>query len=207
MRMVFNLNDKQKDIIKCFEDKGLCFVNASAGTGKTSTITEIYLRLLENREKVSNIAVITFTKAAANEMLFRIRSKVRNKIDSIKNTDNEKLLKEKIYWQNVYRDILTSAKISTINAFANSIAMENAMHLSIPPNISILEDSIDIQETLKSEILNVLRNSKDTQIIRSLYRISTEEDKNQFAQRILHFLLKIKPRLENIDEFEKKHWN
>lgn len=204
MKMVFNLNDKQKDIIKCFEDKGLCFVNASAGTGKTSTITEIYLRLLENREKVSNIAVITFTKAAANEMLFRIRSKVRNKIDSIKNTDNEKLLKEKIYWQNVYRDILTSAKISTINAFANSIAMENAMHLSIPPNISILEDSIDIQETLKSEILNVLRNSKDTQIIRSLYRISTEEDKNQFAQRILHFLLKIKPRLENIDEFEKK---
>ena len=81
--MVFKLNDKQKDIIKCFEDNGLCFVNASAGTGKTSTITEIYIKLLENREKVANIVVITFTKAAANEMLFRIRSKVRNKIDSI----------------------------------------------------------------------------------------------------------------------------
>nr|WP_300368471.1 UvrD-helicase domain-containing protein [Brachyspira sp.] len=200
---MFNLNEKQKDIIKCFEDNGLCFVNASAGTGKTSTITEIYLRLLENREKVSNIVVITFTKAAANEMLFRIRSKVRNKIDEIKQTNSEKLLKEKKYWQNVYRDILTSAKISTINAFANSIAMENAMHLSIPPNISILEDSIDIQETLKSEILNVLRKPEYTKTIRTLYRISTEETKNQFAQKILHFLLKIKPRLENIDEFEK----
>ncbi|TVL57322.1 UvrD-helicase domain-containing protein [Brachyspira hyodysenteriae] len=202
--MVFNLNDKQKDIIKCFEDNGLCFVNASAGTGKTSTITEIYLKLLENKEKVSNIVVITFTKAAANEMLFRIRSKVRNKIDEIKNTNDEKSIKEKKYWQNVYKDILTSAKISTINAFANSITMENAMYLSIPPNMSILEDSIDIQETLKSEILNILRQSKHAEIIRSLYRISTEDSKNQFAQRILHFLLKIKPRLENINRFEEK---
>ena len=202
--MVFKLNDKQKDIIKCFEDNGLCFVNASAGTGKTSTITEIYIKLLENREKVANIVVITFTKAAANEMLFRIRSKVRNKIDSIKNTNDEKSLKEKKYWQNVYKDILTSAKISTINAFANSIAMENAMYLSIPPNMAILEDSIDIQETLKSEILNILRKSKHAETIRSLYRITTEETKNQFSQKILHFLLKIKPRLENIDTFEKK---
>ena len=202
--MVFNLNDKQKDIIKCFEDNGLCFVNASAGTGKTSTITEIYIKLLENKEKVSNIVVITFTKAAANEMLFRIRSKVRNKIDNIKNTNDEKSLKEKKYWQNVYKDILTSAKISTINAFANSIAMENAMYLSIPPNMAILEDSIDIQETLKSEILNILRQSKHAEIIRSLYRISTEDSKNKFAQRILHFLLKIKPRLENINRFEEK---
>ena len=147
--MTFNLNDKQKDIIKCFEDNGICFVNASAGTGKTSTITEIYLKLLENNEKVSNIVVITFTKAAANEMLFRIRLKIRNKIDEIEKTikeiNDEKLLNKKKYWQNVYRDVLTSAKISTINAFANSIAMENAMHLSIPPNISILEDNIDIQ--------------------------------------------------------------
>ncbi|MEI0557650.1 UvrD-helicase domain-containing protein [Brachyspira intermedia] len=202
--MGFKLNDKQKDIIKCFEDNSLCFVNASAGTGKTSTITEIYIKLLENREKVSNIVVITFTKAAANEMLFRIRSKVRNKIDSIKNTNDEKSLKERKYWQNVYKDILTSAKISTINAFANSIAMENAMYLSIPPNMAILEDSIDIQETLKSEILNILRQSKHAEIIRSLYRISTEDSKNKFAQRILHFLLKIKPRLENINRFEER---
>ena len=206
--MTFNLNDKQKDIIKCFEDNGICFVNASAGTGKTSTITEIYLKLLENNEKVSNIVVITFTKAAANEMLFRIRLKIRNKIDEIEKTikeiNDEKLLNKKKYWQNVYRDVLTSAKISTINAFANSIAMENAMHLSIPPNISILEDNIDIQEILKSEILNVLRKSQYTEIIRSLYRISTEDAKNQFAQKILHFLLKIKPRLENIQKFEEK---
>lgn len=199
--MIFNLNKQQKEIIKCFEDNGICFVNASAGTGKTSTITELYLKLLEQKEKVSNIAVITFTKAAANEMLFRIRLKVRNKINEIKKNNKSD---EKKYWENVYKEILTNSKISTINSFANSIVMENAMKLSIPPNALILEDNTDIKEALKEEILNTLREAENAEKIRYLYRISTEESKNIFVSKILNFLITIKPRLENIDNFEKK---
>lgn len=93
--MKFELNELQENIIKCFFDNGICFVNASAGTGKTSTITELYLNLLEKKEKVSDIAVITFTKAAANEMLLRIRLKVRNKIYGIKESNDDKSIKEK----------------------------------------------------------------------------------------------------------------
>ncbi|MEI0476289.1 UvrD-helicase domain-containing protein [Brachyspira pulli] len=198
--MSFKLNKQQQDIINCFFNNGICFVNASAGTGKTSTIIELYLKLLEKGEKVSNIVVITFTKAAANEMLLRIRLKVRAKIKEIDN----KSIKEKQYWQNIYRDILTNAKISTINAFANSIAMENAMLLSIPPNAKILEDNSDIYETLKEEVLNTLKEVDYTEKLRSIYRIYTEESKNDFAGAILNFLLKIKPRLTNIENFEKK---
>ena len=113
-------------------------------------------------------------------------------------------IKEKQYWQNIYRDILTNAKISTINAFANSIAMENAMLLSIPPNAKILEDNSDIYETLKEEVLNTLKEVDYTEKLRSIYRIYTEESKNNFAGAILNFLLKIKPRLTNIENFEKK---
>lgn len=196
--MEFALNKQQEDIINCFFDNGICFVNASAGTGKTSTITELYIKLLENREKVSSIVVITFTKAAANEMLLRIRLKVRNKISSVKN------IKEKEYWQKVYKDILTNAKISTIDSFANSIAMENALSLAMPPNASILEDNSDIKETLKDEILNVLNEVSYSETIRTIYRIYTEESKDDFADKILSFLLKIKPRLKTIDEFEKR---
>ncbi len=202
--MKFELNELQENIIKCFFDNGICFVNASAGTGKTSTITELYLNLLEKKEKVSDIAVITFTKAAANEMLLRIRLKVRNKIYGIKESNDDKSIKEKKYWQSVYKDILTSAKISTINSFANSIAAENAMHLSIPPNMSILEDNMEIQETLKNAVFDILRKEEYAGKIRSLYRIATEESKNIFADKILNFLLKIKPRLENIQKFEEK---
>ena len=133
--MEFSLNAKQKEILNCFFNNGVCFVNASAGTGKTSTITELYLELLRKKEKVSSIVVITFTKAAANEMLIRIRLKIRNEIKKAQSENDKK------YWQNIYRDILTNAKISTINSFANSIVLEHSMALSMPPNISILEDS------------------------------------------------------------------
>ena len=85
--MELSLNAKQKEILNCFFNNGVCFVNASAGTGKTSTITELYLELLRKKEKVSSIVVITFTKAAANEMLIRIRLKIRNVIKKAQSGD------------------------------------------------------------------------------------------------------------------------
>ena len=38
------LNKEQEKIINNFVNKNACFVNASAGTGKTTTITEVYIK-------------------------------------------------------------------------------------------------------------------------------------------------------------------
>ena len=55
-------------------------IEASAGTGKTYTITNLYLRLLLGREatprKVSDILVLTFTNAATEELRGRIRQRI-----------------------------------------------------------------------------------------------------------------------------------
>ena len=55
-------------------------IEASAGTGKTYTITELYLRLLLDDTStvrglytVQNILVVTFTRAATAELRSRIR--------------------------------------------------------------------------------------------------------------------------------------
>lgn len=54
---------------------GMQVIEASAGTGKTWTITGLYLRLvLEQGLPVSRILVVTFTKAATAELRDRIRS-------------------------------------------------------------------------------------------------------------------------------------
>jgi len=54
--------------------KGLNLIEASAGTGKTHTITGLYLRLLLERElPVNAILVVTYTKAATAELKARIR--------------------------------------------------------------------------------------------------------------------------------------
>ncbi|HUU80215.1 MAG TPA: exodeoxyribonuclease V subunit beta [Acidobacteriota bacterium] len=57
--------------------EGTNLIEASAGTGKTYTISSLYLRLiLENRLSVSEILVVTFTKAATEELRDRIRRKL-----------------------------------------------------------------------------------------------------------------------------------
>ncbi len=56
---------------------GTNLIEASAGTGKTYTISHLYLRLLlEKQYDVRSILVVTFTEAATKELIERIRSKL-----------------------------------------------------------------------------------------------------------------------------------
>ena len=57
-------------------DGGL--LEASAGTGKTHTLTTLYLRLLlERRLPIESILVVTFTIAATAELRQKIRGRLR----------------------------------------------------------------------------------------------------------------------------------
>ena len=56
---------------------GTTLIEASAGTGKTHTISTLYLRLLLEKElPVERILVVTFTRAATAELGERIRSRI-----------------------------------------------------------------------------------------------------------------------------------
>ena len=58
---------------------GVQLIEASAGTGKTYSITSLYLRLLlEHRLTVEQILVVTFTEAATAELHERIRTRLRS---------------------------------------------------------------------------------------------------------------------------------
>ncbi|MFT4940839.1 MAG: exodeoxyribonuclease V beta subunit, partial [Paraglaciecola sp.] len=60
---------------------GASLIEASAGTGKTYTIVNLYLRLLLGHQcqplGVEQILVVTFTNAATAELKERIRQKLR----------------------------------------------------------------------------------------------------------------------------------
>lgn len=54
--------------------RGLSLIEASAGTGKTWTLTALYARLLLERQlSVRQILVVTYTQAATAELRERIR--------------------------------------------------------------------------------------------------------------------------------------
>lgn len=58
-------------------------IEASAGTGKTYTITTLYCRLVANGYPVESILVVTFTEAAAAELKLRIRTRILNTLAGI----------------------------------------------------------------------------------------------------------------------------
>lgn len=75
-------------------DPGVYLVEASAGTGKTFSLTLTVLRLLLDRNPtgeyrvrgIGNILVVTFTNAATSELITRVRAALRDAVDVLAGT-------------------------------------------------------------------------------------------------------------------------
>ena len=65
-------------------DEGTVLLEASAGTGKTYTITGVLVRMLLEGviDKVEQALVVTFTVAAADELKNRLREGIRTALSS-----------------------------------------------------------------------------------------------------------------------------
>ena len=96
-------------------------VNASAGTGKTYTLTEDICSKAQSKS-VEKIIATTFTNKAASEL----KSKIR-----------KKLLQQGFFEQ--AEQILTG-NIGTVNAVFGKIVSDNAFDLGISPQTGIIED-------------------------------------------------------------------
>lgn len=93
------------------------FISASAGTGKTFTLVEKYLNILENEDiKPYNILAVTFTKKAANEMKERVSKRFLEKYSE---TGNKKY-KE-------YSERIIDSWISTFHSFCLRVLRESIL--------------------------------------------------------------------------------
>lgn len=117
---------------------GTNLIEASAGTGKTYTIEGLFLRLLlEKQLTVEQILVVTFTKAATEELKSRIRNKICLAKAAFLSGQSDDLLIESLVRKTHHRkqaiqllqDALTDfdqAAIFTIHGFCQRILHENA---------------------------------------------------------------------------------
>jgi len=103
---------------------------AGAGSGKTTVLTQRYLRILEAESHLSvrNILAITFTDRAAAEMLERIRARATEKCSG---ADADR-------WRTV-REELMAASISTIHAFCAGLLRTYAPEAGVSPDFDTLD--------------------------------------------------------------------
>ena len=72
---------------------GVTFLEASAGTGKTYTISKLVVRLIaEKNLTISEILVMTFTEAATKELKDRIRKAIQETLQGLTHLETTDLL-------------------------------------------------------------------------------------------------------------------
>ncbi len=139
--------------LRTFPLEGLRLIEASAGTGKTFSLAGLYLRLLvEKQLDVREILVMTFTRAATQELRERIRTRLaaaavlaEDPARGDRNDPEQRIALEIIdaAAEHEPRERITrrlrdaaarmdDAAISTIHGFAAQAAQENAFDSGLP---------------------------------------------------------------------------
>ena len=107
-----------------YEEGTNIIVSAGAGSGKTAVLSERALRIVKSGIDVDRLLILTFTKAAAYEMMIRIRKKIKK----------EGLLEQV--------EKIDKAYITTFDSFALSIVKKYHDILNISPSVSIIDESM-----------------------------------------------------------------
>ncbi|MCI5221241.1 MAG: hypothetical protein D3924_00805 [Candidatus Electrothrix sp. AR4] len=134
--------------------QGQILIEASAGTGKTYTIGLLFLRLLlEKGLSVDQILVVTFTKAATEELRGSIRQRIRDALDVLQGQGPDDSLLEALIATTIETikpdktaillgDALTrmdEAAIYTIHGFCQRMLQEHAFESGAPFEMEFLE--------------------------------------------------------------------
>ena len=145
-----NWTDNQKKAIKARDMQIL--VSAAAGSGKTSVLTERVKRILcdtENPCSVSEILVVTFTRAAANEMRDRIYKALEAEMENYSESSEES--------DHLRRQmtLLPTADICTIDSFCAKLVRENFHLADVGADFKVL-DGKDEKELMKYALKEVV---------------------------------------------------
>ena len=155
---------------------GTQLIEASAGTGKTYTLTTLYLRLLVEQDLLpSEILVVTYTHAATAELRDRVRTRIRSAIASGEAASGEaeseldseaepelralairaRALGERRGKVDPLRRALQEfdeAAIFTIHGFCQRTLQENAFESGMAFDAELVEDSETLERTLAHDL-------------------------------------------------------
>ncbi|MDQ6995640.1 MAG: UvrD-helicase domain-containing protein, partial [Mariprofundaceae bacterium] len=146
--------------------QGIKLIEASAGTGKTFAIGNLYLRMILQGKRTEEILVVTFTNAATEELRGRIRQRIHAALKHLEANipdDCEDELLKLWHKQSSQDDIqhaqhrlkvaITSmdvAAIYTIHAFCQKMLTEHAFHSGQAFDVEMLTDDSTLwEEALK----------------------------------------------------------
>ncbi len=120
------------------------FVEAGAGSGKTSELVERIMSLIRDGMELQHIAAITFTEKAAAEL----RQRVRERLLKVLAADPGDPIRVALHQ-------LDSSAIGTLHSFAQRILFEHPIEAGLPPGVEVLDElasQVHFQERWEDQV-------------------------------------------------------
>lgn len=189
---------KQKEVI---ETRDLdILVSAAAGSGKTAVLTARILKLIEEGHSIDDFLVITFTRAAAEDMKDKVR---RGLFERSRGPGGE-------YFSQELKK-LPRAQISTIHSFCSAVIRENFHVLGIDPGFKIAhEGELKIMEEESLDQVMEAYYKKEDQDFYKLLEIFTDQRTDLGLRNVIvetEKFLSQKPRRDLYLETMKGHYS
>lgn len=136
--MAFQYTEQQKQAILSPIDRNTV-VTAAAGSGKTTLLVDRVIRIISDRElnvPANSLAIMTFTRNAAENLRMKINKKLGEKLDSLGEEDDglRGYLSEQIIK-------LRSASIGTIDSFCINVIRENVQIFDLPISFAVADNA------------------------------------------------------------------
>ena len=188
------------------------FVEAGAGSGKTTMLVERMVAMVEQGIPAEKICTITFTKAAANEFYARFQKRLsersadehRDQYHPGQLTVQTEETRERCRKALLNID---SCFMGTIDSFCNMILSEHPLEASIPANSTVVEEA-DIVDRYLQEYSRIMV-SDDYADLREKFRIfvNTQRDPEKVFREVLTATLSVrdadfvyeKPQFASVD--------
>ena len=161
--MAKKLDEYQDNAVKMMSN---VVVSAGAGSGKTTVLAKRAAHLVtEEKFKIDELLVLTFTKKATVEMKSRIFSTIREEAEN-----------GNPFAQTAVRNF-DAAQIKTLDSYCSEIARQGAHFYGITPGFS--QDNDEAERTIRNMAIPFLLEHRDDEAVQSLARMM---DFNRIAE-------------------------
>lgn len=157
--------NEQKKAIDAPYGKNI-LVSAAAGSGKTAVLSQRVTEFVKKGNPLSELLVVTFTRAAAAEMKARIADNIAKAAEEESDLPRKRHLNEQ-------KMSVFGADITTIDSYCGKLLRRNFQTLGISPDFSIISDTEK----------NVLADSCFNKLLEEYY----SSNKNNFSRAIRLF--------------------
>jgi ATP-dependent helicase/nuclease subunit A len=187
------------------------WVAASAGTGKTTVLTNRVLYLMLNGTPPERILCLTFTKAAAAEMSNRIAERLEKWTsfddkqltkDILGLTSNRPSEERRLHARQLFARVLDVAgglKIQTIHSFCQSLLKRFPLESGVAPHFDVLDErgAAELMHETREAMLRRARPDKDAALHRALIAVTAVAGEEDFTA-LLHTLGGESARLQHL---------